>query len=46
METSQMAQDIPPGLFWAEGEMLGTILHPWQDRLTTHIPVLLAEMLG
>lgn len=30
MKASQMAQDIPPGFFWAEGETLSAILFPEQ----------------
>lgn len=30
MEASQMAQDISPGFFWAEGETLTAILFPVQ----------------
>lgn len=30
MKASQMAQDIPPGFFWAEGETLSAILFPVQ----------------
>ena len=30
MKVSQMAQGVPPGLFWGEGETFGTILRPLQ----------------
>ena len=30
MKASRMTQDIPPGLFWGEGEMLGEMLDPLQ----------------
>lgn len=30
MKARQMVQDIPPGLFWGEGETSGAILHPLQ----------------